>query len=267
MESVHGISVAGTFPAEIWRRFMQPALQYSRLATLHCRRTGRSGATSTRGRIRTPPATATPTPTPTTRTTRRRRARRRHHRRRPLSRLRLRLRRRRHHPPPRLSRRPNRRRCRLLPSRCRLRRRRSRPLRRSEARRAGGRSRRTRARRALRRARVAGGLAARPAQRRPPRGRYRLRVGVPRGARDGVRPLHARSACAGSARGATQDCRGSCGRDPSRPARRAAPPFHRRLDVLELRPDRRRSRRQSLPRSPERVPRRPVVSLRRSGLA
>jgi penicillin-binding protein 1A len=29
MESVHGISVAGgTFPAEIWRRFMQPALQY-----------------------------------------------------------------------------------------------------------------------------------------------------------------------------------------------------------------------------------------------
>jgi penicillin-binding protein 1A len=28
MESVHGISVAGgTFPAEIWRRFMQPALQ------------------------------------------------------------------------------------------------------------------------------------------------------------------------------------------------------------------------------------------------
>ena len=50
-------------------------------------------------------------------------------------------------------------------------------------------------------------------------------------------------------------------------ARRAAAPLDRRLDVLGVRPDRGRARRQSVRGHAERVPRRPGVRARRRGLA
>ena len=56
-------------------------------------------------------------------------------------------------------------------------------------------------------------------------------------------------------------------RDPARAARRAAPALDRRLDVLGVRPHRGRPRRQPLRRRAERLSGRPVLRVRRRGLA
>ena len=94
----------------------------------------------------------------------------------------------------------------------------------------------------------------------------RNRVGVSRRARAGVRRVRrrgrARRARRAAAAGASRR-----GGDPARPARRAAPPLHRRVDVLGVRVDRGRAGRQPLRRPAGGIPGEPGGGLRRRGLA
>ena len=267
MTSVHGISVAGgTFPAQIWRLFMDSAIGQLEPVDFASRRTipsGRSSSeASTRGR------SATTRTTTTRHAGRRRPARRRDgHRRTPCPMRR----------PPR-SRRPTKTPATPTPP-ARRRRRRRRPRR----------------RRSVRCRRPPSPNS--PDPRRPARGGRgcsarcglrRLRLGRSRAARAGGRRVArtaARSACSSSHSSCSRSphtwaalllCRRATGaprrrrgrlRDPVDPARRSVAGLDRRVDVLGVRPDRRRARRRSLRRHAERVPGRPRLQQGRCGLA
>ena len=99
------------------------------------------------------------------------------------------------------------------------------------------------------------GLAARPARRRD--ARPGDGVAVPRAPRRGVRLLPRRASARQAGVRAGQGSRRRRRARAARPARRAAPPLDRRLDVLELRLDRRRGRRQPVCRPAVRVPAEP----------
>ena len=97
-------------------------------------------------------------------------------------------------------------------------------------------------------ARVAGRVAARAAERRPSRRRLDLRVDLPRAARRRVRRLRRRRRARARGAAAARRRRGARVRDPARAARRAAAALDRRVDVLGLRADRGRARREPVPR-------------------